>query len=701
MPRINIKGGVWRNSEDEILKAAVMKYGKNQWARIASLLHRKSAKQCKARWYEWLDPSIKKTEWSREEDEKLVHMAKLMPTQWRTIAPVVGRTATQCLERYEFLIDKAQMRDEGGDDDPRRLRPGEIDPCPENKPAQPDAIDMDEDELEMLSEARARLANTQGKKAKRKAREKQLEEARRLASLQKRRELRAAGIFTRVHRVSKKKFPINYNEETPFEKQPPVGFHDVSGEDAVAPKARDFKTLQLADIERKSFREKEQEARQKDKERAEKRKTEDLPGLLAQRTSAFTEPAVKRSKLVLPSPQLEESEIRQAAKLGAHARDLAEESARTGLTAGIGETPRTELRTPATSVGGAGGTAAAADAADQLASLKDQLANLPKPKNDFELMEPEDEAEADAAGNGVDLDAEESEAAIKEDQADADRRREEERRRAEAEAWARRSEPVRRGLPVPSECNTSVLRRPDGLLELQRAEELVKAEALKMIKYDIRPNDPAAALAEQFDQAELAQAAELLEAEKRAVADGMQHGRLTAEAYCKVWDECLAQVLYLPQQGRYTRANLASKKERIESLDNALNANRNHMNLEARQAAKLERKLKVLLGGYQARAKTLAKQLAEGQEALDQAAIELETYQRLRQHELGAIASRLESLEDDVQRQCRRESELQTEYDRLRLRLDALRLARREEAAAAEAGAPSASDAAATAGSAS
>ena len=46
----------------------------------------------------------------------------------------------------------------------------------------------------MLAEARARLANTQGKKAKRKAREKQMEEARRLASMQKRRELLAAGI---------------------------------------------------------------------------------------------------------------------------------------------------------------------------------------------------------------------------------------------------------------------------------------------------------------------------------------------------------------------------------------------------------------------------------------------------------------------------------------------------------------------------
>ncbi|CAG8455556.1 12695_t:CDS:2 [Rhizophagus irregularis] len=205
--RIIIKGGIWKNTEDEILKAAVSKYGKNQWARISSLLVRKSPKQCKARWYEWLDPSIKKTEWSKEEDEKLLHLAKLMPTQWRTIAPIVGRTPSQCLERYQRLLDEAEAK-EGADlgltgpvgdagpsaDDVRRLRPGEIDPDPETKPARPDPVDMDEDEKEMLSEARARLANTQGKKAKRKAREKQLEEARRLASLQKRRELKAAGI---------------------------------------------------------------------------------------------------------------------------------------------------------------------------------------------------------------------------------------------------------------------------------------------------------------------------------------------------------------------------------------------------------------------------------------------------------------------------------------------------------------------------
>ena len=78
--RYMVKGGIWKNSEDEILKSAVMKYGLNQWSRISSLLVRKSAKECKARWYEWLDPSIRKTEWSREEEEKLLHLHKIFPT---------------------------------------------------------------------------------------------------------------------------------------------------------------------------------------------------------------------------------------------------------------------------------------------------------------------------------------------------------------------------------------------------------------------------------------------------------------------------------------------------------------------------------------------------------------------------------------------------------------------------------------------
>ena len=42
--------------------------------------------------------------------------------------------------------DKAQQKEEESEiDDPRKLRPGEIDLNPEMKPARPDPIDMDED----------------------------------------------------------------------------------------------------------------------------------------------------------------------------------------------------------------------------------------------------------------------------------------------------------------------------------------------------------------------------------------------------------------------------------------------------------------------------------------------------------------------------------------------------------------------------
>ncbi len=43
------------------------------------------------------------------------------------------------------LRSKAQQKEGEEVDDPRKLRPGEIDPNPETKPARPDPVDMDED----------------------------------------------------------------------------------------------------------------------------------------------------------------------------------------------------------------------------------------------------------------------------------------------------------------------------------------------------------------------------------------------------------------------------------------------------------------------------------------------------------------------------------------------------------------------------
>lgn len=327
-----VKGGVWTNIEDEILKASVSKYGLNQWARVSSLLARKTAKQCKARWNEWLDPSIKKIEWSKEEDEKLLHLAKIMPTQWRTIAPHVGRTANQCLERYQKLLDEAEAREssslgltgpDGGEtqapsaDDVRRLRPGELDPDPETKPARPDTIDLDEDEKEMLSEARARLANTQGKKAKRKARERQQEESRRLAALQKRRELKTAGINIKI--TTRKKGEMDYNADIPFERKAAPGFYDTSEE-----MVRNEHQREAFDPRKQQIASKRKGGEDEDGER--KRRKNDKEGPTESQKAALkagqmqkireAEQSSKRRALNLPAPQVSEGELEEIVKMG-------------------------------------------------------------------------------------------------------------------------------------------------------------------------------------------------------------------------------------------------------------------------------------------------------------------------------------------------------------------------------------------------
>ncbi|XP_001604289.1 cell division cycle 5-like protein [Nasonia vitripennis] len=772
MPRIMIKGGVWRNTEDEILKAAVMKYGKNQWSRIASLLHRKSAKQCKARWFEWLDPSIKKTEWSREEDERLLHLAKLMPTQWRTIAPIVGRTAAQCLERYEYLLDQAQKKEEGDEsvDDPRKLKPGEIDPNPETKPARPDPKDMDEDELEMLSEARARLANTQGKKAKRKAREKQLEEARRLAALQKRRELRAAGI--QVQQKNKRKRGINYNTEIPFEKKPAPGFYDTSAEE-IDPLASDFSNLRPAN--QLTWQEKEELERKKDKQKLKQRKENDIPESMIN-----NEPLKKRSKLVLPEPQISDKELQQVVKLGRAseaAREIVLEggnNASDSLLADYSLTPNTAMtpRTPAavdrvlqeaqnvmalTHVdtplkGGLNTPLSNADFSCvvptpnavatpntvlatpfksqrsdatpatpgsirqqnalalpgqtpvrdklninpedaleasqtpmEIKAVKEQLRagleSLPKPKNDYEIVVPEEEInEDDGATTTTD---------VVEDQADIDARAQQELLEKQKRELEKRSQVIQRSLPRPNEVNMNVLRPSTevSLTDLQRAEELIKQEMICMMQYDtlmnpVVPNHKRAQTImnqannyleqhpyEEVSKDEFETAKKLLQEEMSVVKEGMAHGDLSLESYSTVWEECLSQVLYLEPQKRYTRATLASKKDRIEAYERKLEENRMHMTAEARRAAKMEKKLKVLLGGYQNRAQVLVKQYNDLNEQIEQLRLELSTFKFLQAQEEAALPRRLEALLEDVNRQREREQALQQRYAKLQEQL--------------------------------
>lgn len=291
-----------------------------------------------------------------------------MPTQWRTIAGCLeGRTASQCLAHYEKLLDQAQGKD-GLEDDPRRLRPGEIDPNPEVKPALPDPVDFDEDEKEMLQEARARLANTKGKKAKRKARERTLDEAKRLAALQKRRELKAAGIHMPVPSTGgkgkKRTKMIDVMAEIPFHKEAPAGFYDTSKEVALEQKLTKnpkFKAITLQRLEGERMQEVEERAKKKDNEAMKKLKQDNLPVAMAKISKKNDVRHVgERPALSLPAPQITNAELDAIAKAAARGEvgDGEEEDGGEGVTKSlmprVEQTPAfTPMRTPLAAGSGA------------------------------------------------------------------------------------------------------------------------------------------------------------------------------------------------------------------------------------------------------------------------------------------------------------------------------------------------------------
>ncbi len=93
------------------------------------------------------------------------------------------------------------------------------------------------------------------------------------------------------------------------------------------------------------------------------------------------------------------------------------------------------------------------------------------------------------------------------------------------------------------------------------------------------------------------------------------------------------------------------------------------MTKEAKRAAKIEKKLKVLTGGYQARAQGLAKQIVDAQDQIEQTRLELSTFRFLKDKETAAIPRRLASITEDVDRQREREGELQKRYQEVTFQL--------------------------------
>ncbi|XP_071184438.1 myb-related protein A-like isoform X4 [Salvelinus alpinus] len=92
----------WSRDEDERLKKSVEQHGADSWKLVANHFPGRTDGQCQHRWQKVLNPELVKGPWTKEEDQKVIDLVhKYGPKRWSVIAKhLQGRIGKQCRERW-------------------------------------------------------------------------------------------------------------------------------------------------------------------------------------------------------------------------------------------------------------------------------------------------------------------------------------------------------------------------------------------------------------------------------------------------------------------------------------------------------------------------------------------------------------------------------------------------------------------------
>ncbi|KAG2378069.1 hypothetical protein C9374_008691 [Naegleria lovaniensis] len=112
----NLVKGPWTKEEDETILQLVKTYGAENWSMIASHLPGRIGKQCRERWYNHLDPNIKKDPWTEEEEQLLLEAQRKLGNKWAEISKQIpGRTDNACKNHFNSLIAREKKKSSSKD----------------------------------------------------------------------------------------------------------------------------------------------------------------------------------------------------------------------------------------------------------------------------------------------------------------------------------------------------------------------------------------------------------------------------------------------------------------------------------------------------------------------------------------------------------------------------------------------------------
>jgi hypothetical protein len=101
-----LKRSTFTKEEDRLLMNFVEHYGED-WNIIASLMIDRNSRQVRERYRYYLDPSITKDPWTKEEDLKLIELIEKYGSRWKKISEsFAGRNEVSVKNRWNYYLSK-------------------------------------------------------------------------------------------------------------------------------------------------------------------------------------------------------------------------------------------------------------------------------------------------------------------------------------------------------------------------------------------------------------------------------------------------------------------------------------------------------------------------------------------------------------------------------------------------------------------